>query len=186
MTATKGDTRGRLLDTALGLFTVHGVEGTSLQMIADVLGVTKAAVYYHFKTKDEIIESLVHDRVAMIETLLEWASSQPRTLQTRREFVRRYSEMLHQQDHQLMRFFERNQSSMHQQRAGVMMREKMMQVLDLLADTDAPVQDQIRCSLAIFALHSTWFTVRDPEVTEPQRREAALEVALDLIDNSSR
>jgi AcrR family transcriptional regulator len=185
--AGEGDTRGRIQQTALALFTENGYEATSLREIAERLGVTKAALYYHFKTKDEIIESLVHDRVAMIETLLEWASSQPRTLQTRREFVRRYSEMLHQQDHhQLMRFFERNQSSMHQQRAGVMMREKMMQVLDLLADTDAPVQDQIRCSLAIFALHSTWFTVRDPEVTELQRREAALEVALDLIDNSSR
>ena len=38
------DTRTRLLETALELFTTHGVEGTSLQMIADALGVTKAAV----------------------------------------------------------------------------------------------------------------------------------------------
>ena len=52
------DTRTRLLETALELFTRHGVEGTSLQMIADALGVTKAAVYYHFKTKDEITEAV--------------------------------------------------------------------------------------------------------------------------------
>ncbi|MFE0025146.1 TetR/AcrR family transcriptional regulator [Amycolatopsis sp. NPDC059021] len=53
-----GDTRARLLQTALKLFTEHGVEGTSLQMIADALGVTKAAVYYHFKAKDEITEAV--------------------------------------------------------------------------------------------------------------------------------
>lgn len=50
------DTRSRLLETALKLFSEHGMEGMSLQMIADELGVTKAAVYYHFKTKDEIAE----------------------------------------------------------------------------------------------------------------------------------
>ncbi|EID53134.1 TetR/AcrR family transcriptional regulator [Saccharomonospora xinjiangensis] len=52
------DTRSRLLATALRLFSKHGVGGTSLQMIADELGVTKAAVYYHFKTKDEITEAV--------------------------------------------------------------------------------------------------------------------------------
>jgi AcrR family transcriptional regulator len=48
-----------VLDAALELFSVHGFEGTSLQDIADRLGVTKAAVYYHFHTKDEILLALV-------------------------------------------------------------------------------------------------------------------------------
>jgi AcrR family transcriptional regulator len=49
----------RVLDAALDLFSEHGFEGTSLQDIADRLGVTKAAVYYHFHTKDEILLALV-------------------------------------------------------------------------------------------------------------------------------
>jgi AcrR family transcriptional regulator len=49
----------RVLDAALELFSEHGFEGTSLQDIADRLGVTKAAVYYHFHTKDEILLALV-------------------------------------------------------------------------------------------------------------------------------
>ena len=36
-----------------------------------------------------------------------------------------------------------------------MMREHMTGMLDLLSDRDAPLTDQIRASLAIFALHST-------------------------------
>ncbi len=75
MTATKGETRARLLDTALGLFTVHGVEGTSLQMIADALGVTKAAVYYHFKTKDEITEAVAEPAVGELNTILDRAAT---------------------------------------------------------------------------------------------------------------
>ena len=44
-----------LIEAALVLFAEHGVAGTSLQMIADAIGVTKAAVYHHYKTKDEIV-----------------------------------------------------------------------------------------------------------------------------------
>jgi AcrR family transcriptional regulator len=75
MTATRGDTRGRLLETALGLFTVHGVEGTSLQMIADALGVTKAAVYYHFRTKDEITEAVAQPAVDELVAILDHATT---------------------------------------------------------------------------------------------------------------
>src|SRR5689334_14173118 len=42
----------RIVDAAVPLFAEHGVGGTSLQMIADAVGVTKAAVYHQFKTKD--------------------------------------------------------------------------------------------------------------------------------------
>jgi AcrR family transcriptional regulator len=75
MTATRGETRSRLLDTALGLFTLHGVEGTSLQMIADALGVTKAAVYYHFRTKDEITEAVAEPAIREVAVILEQAAA---------------------------------------------------------------------------------------------------------------
>ena len=45
-------TRERIKQVALELFTEQGYEGTSLREIAERLGVTKAALYYHFKSKD--------------------------------------------------------------------------------------------------------------------------------------
>lgn len=53
--APRGQGRARVLRAALELFTEHGVSGTSLQMIADHLGVTKAAVYYQFRAKEDIV-----------------------------------------------------------------------------------------------------------------------------------
>ncbi len=176
-------TRHRIRQVAVELFTENGYEATSLREIAERLGVTKAALYYHFKSKDEIIQSLVDDQMAMIAKLIEWAQGQPRTNDMRREFIRRYSALLQGQDHyKMMRFFQRNQSSMQQHKAGSLMRERMTEMQELLAEPDAPLTEQIRRSLAIFALHSTWFTVRNPEVTDDQRRVAALEVALGLLD----
>jgi AcrR family transcriptional regulator len=65
----------RILIAALNLFADHGVSGTSLQMIADALGVTKAAVYHQFKTKDEIIIAVTERQLARLEDVLEPAEA---------------------------------------------------------------------------------------------------------------
>ncbi|KLL09836.1 TetR/AcrR family transcriptional regulator [Protofrankia coriariae] len=59
----EGTGRKKLLAAALDLFAERGVSGTSLQMIADALGVTKAAVYYHYKTKDDIVLAVVNPAI---------------------------------------------------------------------------------------------------------------------------
>ncbi len=51
-------TRQRILDTAIELFTEQGYDGTSLREIAERVGVTKAALYYHFASKSEIVTAL--------------------------------------------------------------------------------------------------------------------------------
>ena len=67
----------RVLDAALTLFTEHGVGGTSLQMIADVIGVTKAAVYHQFKSKEEIVLAVAGRELARLEVALEAAEAEP-------------------------------------------------------------------------------------------------------------
>jgi len=52
------ETRQRILDVALALFTERGYDGTSLREIAEELGVTKAALYYHFESKEDILLAL--------------------------------------------------------------------------------------------------------------------------------
>jgi AcrR family transcriptional regulator len=55
----RGAGRAQLHEAALRLFVRDGVEGTSLQAIADEMGVSKAAVYYHYKTKDDLVLAVV-------------------------------------------------------------------------------------------------------------------------------
>jgi AcrR family transcriptional regulator len=66
----------RILKAARDLFSEHGVSGTSLQMIADAVGVTKAAVYRQFKTKDEIIIAVTEMQLARFADALEAAEAQ--------------------------------------------------------------------------------------------------------------
>ena|ERR1700761_922496 len=53
-----GSTRERILDIALELFIERGYDKTSIRDIAERLGTTKAALYYHFKSKADILLEL--------------------------------------------------------------------------------------------------------------------------------
>ena len=70
-------TRERILDVALDLFIERGFDKTSLREIATQLGVTKAALYYHFPSKDDILMTLhlrMHD---VIRSSLSKLAGQP-------------------------------------------------------------------------------------------------------------
>jgi AcrR family transcriptional regulator len=69
--------QSRIIAAALNLFARHGVGGTSLQMIADEIGVTKAAVYHQYNTKDEIIRAVANAELVRLEAVLDTAEAEP-------------------------------------------------------------------------------------------------------------
>jgi len=75
--------RTRIITAALELFGQHGVSGTSLQMIADAIGVTKAAVYHQFNTKNEIVIAVAEVELARLEAALDAAEAEEGSLQAR-------------------------------------------------------------------------------------------------------
>ncbi|ORJ61693.1 TetR/AcrR family transcriptional regulator [Mycobacterium simiae] len=75
--------RTRVLDAALDLFAQHGVSGTSLQMIADAVGITKAAVYHQFRTKDQIVIAVTERELGRLLPALEDAETHANGLQAR-------------------------------------------------------------------------------------------------------
>ena len=68
-------TRQQILETAQRLFNEHGYDATSLQMIADEMGLTKAAVYYHFRAKTDILHAAMQPGIQRLEALLDDAAA---------------------------------------------------------------------------------------------------------------
>src|ERR1700736_5510179 len=68
-------TRQQILETAQRLFTEHGYDATSLQMIADEMGLTKAAVYYHFRAKSDILGAAMRPGIQRLKALLDEAAA---------------------------------------------------------------------------------------------------------------
>ena len=79
----------RVITAALELFATHGVSGTSLQMIADAMGVTKAAVYYQFKTKEEIVLAVAELELTGLEAAIEAAEAEGRSVRAREVLLER-------------------------------------------------------------------------------------------------
>ncbi|WP_281259697.1 TetR/AcrR family transcriptional regulator [Mycolicibacterium palauense] len=67
--------RTRVLDAALELFAEHGVSATSLQMIANSVGITKAAVYHQFRTKDQIVIAVTERELGRLVPALDEAEA---------------------------------------------------------------------------------------------------------------
>ena len=68
MKNTEKDLSEKILDTAKNLFVNKGYHGMSMREISDALGVSKAALYYHFKDKEELY-------LAILKTYLEEMSN---------------------------------------------------------------------------------------------------------------
>ena len=50
------DRRHEILDTAEELFAYQGYENTSVQQILNRIGIAKGTFYYHFKSKEEVMD----------------------------------------------------------------------------------------------------------------------------------
>ncbi|MGC4876836.1 TetR/AcrR family transcriptional regulator [Micromonospora sp. DT43] len=182
MRESTGGTRERIKAVALELFTEQGYEKTSLREIAERLNVTKAALYYHFKSKDDIVASFVEDRLEQMDALTAWADSQPATLATRRALISRYADTMFGGDMpSVMRFFEQNQTVLKSLSSGQQMRGRMMRLASALCRGDDSPAAQLRATLSLFAVHTSWFAVRAPGITDGERRRLALEVADELL-----
>ena len=68
---TAADTRAEIRAVAAELFAQRGFEQTSLREIAERLGITKAALYYHFPSKNELMASLVEPLIEGLRLLAE-------------------------------------------------------------------------------------------------------------------
>ncbi|MFF1324169.1 MULTISPECIES: TetR/AcrR family transcriptional regulator [Streptomyces] len=181
----RGNTRQRIQDVALELFAEQGYEKTSLREIAERLDVTKAALYYHFKTKEEIIVSLFEDLTKPIEELIDWGRQQPHTLETKQEIVRRYSEALAGAS-PLFRFMQENQATVRELSIGETFKDRMLGMRDIIIDPDADLVDQVRCISALFTMHAGMFVMKDLEGDPEEKRKAILEVATDLITQAHK
>ncbi|MCP2339375.1 TetR/AcrR family transcriptional regulator [Actinomadura rupiterrae] len=181
MGGRRGDTREQIRKVALELFAEQGYEKTSLREIAERLGVTKAALYYHFKTKEDIVSSLFAEVGEKVDELLAWAASEPMTQARRVEILDRYAEIVRGPAGDLMRFMSQNQQEIRDLKPGEEARERFRRLARVLGNEQDPVADQLRARLSIMSLHMSVFLMGDMDISDDQRHEAALQIAKELL-----
>ena len=155
----RGDTRTRIQQVALELFAEQGYERRSVREIAGRLDVTKAALYYHFKSKEDIARSLVEDYFGQIDALITWARTQPRTAPTRREIMRRYLAIV-AEGSEAFRMLQQNQAAVNNLAAakgrGELFRERMSALIEQLTEPGASADDRLRAAMALGGVSVGW------------------------------
>jgi len=70
------ETRSRILDAAERVFSDHGVSRTSLEDIAKAAGVTRGAIYWHFKDKSDLVAAMVNRVTLPMEAMVARTSDE--------------------------------------------------------------------------------------------------------------
>ncbi|MGO4870462.1 MAG: TetR/AcrR family transcriptional regulator [Roseiarcus sp.] len=82
------DTRRRIVEAADQLFYEHGFEATSFADIAKAVGLSRGNFYYHFKTKDEILDAVIELRLANTQAMLDrWEEDATAPAERIRSFI---------------------------------------------------------------------------------------------------
>jgi AcrR family transcriptional regulator len=181
----KSDTRQRILDVALDLFTEQGYDGTSLRQIAEQLGVTKAALYYHFESKEDILLAL-HMRIhAFGRDALLRIGEEPVTLALWGELLDQIvGEMLAQR--KLFLMHERNQAVMeklHREDHDAEHEDIQNQFRRVLGDPRVPLRDRVRMAASFGVVFSSLFLGDDSfdSATKEELEEMLREILHDVL-----
>jgi AcrR family transcriptional regulator len=148
------DTKAEIREVALDLFTSQGYDATSLREIAERLGITKAALYYHYDSKEAIIRGVFEQRIADFDTLIEWASAQPRTPELPAEIFRRWYDLNTEAGLRLIRFAVANHHAMRDHapdKDGAM--KRIQRIVTLIGGPDVTMPDQMRITMALLSIN---------------------------------
>ena len=161
--AAKVDPRQRILDVALDLFTEQGYDGTSLRQIAEQLSITKAAIYYYFESKEDILMAL-HMRLHEFgrEALLIIGET-PVTLELWEQLLDQIlGQMMSQRKIFLMH--ERNQAvleKLHREDHEAEHEDIQNQFRRVLNDAGVPLRDRVRMAASFGVVFSSLFLAGD-------------------------
>jgi AcrR family transcriptional regulator len=175
------DTRDRILSVALRLFASQGYATTSLREIADELGVTKAALYFHYKTKEDIVVGILRGHLDGLNALVGDDAPDTSTLAGREELLRRFAAYQAGWGTNLTRLIRENITEISNLPIGGELRSTHLRLLETLAGPNPTILDKTRARTALAAIQTVTVSAGHEEASEEELRAAALTVALEVL-----
>jgi AcrR family transcriptional regulator len=161
--APEQTTRERILDVALDLFVEKGYEKTSLREIAERMGFTKAALYYHFASKSELLMALHLRLHRLTEAALDELGEGPVTMRAWEDFLDQAIDKM-QANGKLFAMHQRNQSAfeqLHSEGHEGQHAELEERLRSLLSDRTMTTGQRVRMAAAFSAAFVTSMLAND-------------------------
>ncbi|MCX5397823.1 TetR/AcrR family transcriptional regulator [Streptomyces sp. NBC_00102] len=181
------DTRAEIRKVALELFTEQGYDATSLREIAERLDITKAALYYHFKSKEDIVRSLFTNYLDALDAVVEWAKELPPGPELATRIVDRMVDVFVAEGMPAMRFATANHRVIRELRpdkGGAL--DKLAELSDVMGGPDAPVEEKLRLRSALLSVNVALLAAQGLEVSDDEIARVARDIAHRLVPHPER
>jgi AcrR family transcriptional regulator len=174
----RDETRGRILDAALQLIAERGFAGTSTREISERLGFTKAALYYHFRTKADLLAAIVKPAMDELVALVGQGAGTCSPAE-RRHVLERYVDLV--AGHAaLIKVLSDDPSVRRSDVLGAAL-PQFQRLVQVLAGSDHPnVAERALARAALGAVHATLVRA-DPGDDPATLRDVAVRVALVVL-----
>jgi AcrR family transcriptional regulator len=177
-------TRERDVEDALELFVSQGYDKTSLREISEQLGFTKAALYYHFESKDEILRELTTRMLDKLQSVLARVAPDMSDAQRRRVLIEGWIDLLLQQ-RKAVHMMMQAHSHLHSNEALTDVHERfhetMQSMMAGLAGPKPALLSTVRATMAVGGLLDV-VVQSDLSATSAKLKSAMLEVVSQILD----
>ncbi|WP_169945155.1 TetR/AcrR family transcriptional regulator [Microbispora sp. H11081] len=174
-------TRARVLDEAISLFIEMGFTRAPMSEIASRLGITKAALYYYFASKDDLLIALVSPLLDRIDELLaEIAEAGVNDDLARRQLMTRYAALL-RSDMRVVGIISRDVNVSSHPEIAPRTAAHVASLIELLAGPDADAERMARASAAMTVVQRGLFVIPgEPALLRSMPRDARIELVLQI------
>jgi AcrR family transcriptional regulator len=173
----------RIARLALARFRVSGFVGTSIADLAGALGVSKAAIYYHYRSKDALLHHLIDPLLDTIDACIQDHSTPATSARTPRQLLGAYLAVLiaHRG---IVPLVATDVAVLNHPRIGPRLRTQNQQLQSLLAAPDTSPLARLRAEAALGAIWRPLITEPQLDLTDPAHQHTLVDAAVATLQPS--
>ena len=173
----------RIARLALDRFRVDGFVGTSIADLAGALGVSKAAIYYHYRSKDALLHRLIDPLLDAIDTCIGDHTTPAASARTARQLLGAYLAVL-LAHRQVVPLIATDVAVLNHPRIGPRVRAQNQQLRTLLAAPNTDVAARVRAEAALGAIWRPLVAEPPLDLADPAHQHTLIDAAVATLQSS--
>jgi AcrR family transcriptional regulator len=173
----------RIARLALDRFRVDGFVGTSIADLAGALGVSKAAIYYHYRSKDALLHRLIDPLLDAIDACIQDHTTPATAARTARQLLRAYLAVL-LAHREVVPLIATDVAVLNHPSIGPRLRAQNHQLRTLLATTDTSPSARLRAEAALGAIWRPLIAEPPLDLTDPAHQRILIDAAVATLQPS--
>jgi AcrR family transcriptional regulator len=173
----------RIARLALARFRIDGFVGTSIADLAGELGVSKAAIYYHYRSKDALLHQLIDPLLDAIDACIQDHTTPATPARTPRPLLSAYLAVLFAH-REVIPLIATDVAVLNHPRIGPRLRAQNQQLQSLLAAPDTSVSARLRAEAALGGIWRPLIAQPPLDLTDPAHQHILIDAAVATLQPS--